>query len=256
MMANNCDMDNEDYEYEITAHEIAHGYFPFYVQVNEREYAWIDEGFVKLFGEMALENHGVSRPDNPVLNTIYIYNQLAATIFDVPLMTPSSSINPDYDFGTTYAKTTNALVYLNQIMLEKGVTNPTKLFLETWKDKHPTPYDFFFYYNTLAGEDLSWFWKPWFFEFAAPDIAIKEVIQGTKNSTVSIENIGGLPIPVVLNITYTDKSTEKIEKTASFWKQSSIGTVKIANKKKIASVKLGDAYITDINPENNLFEAK
>ena len=256
MMANNLDHADENYIFEITAHEIAHGYLPFYVLTNETEYAWMDEGFVKLFGEMALENKGITRPDSKILNTIKIYQGLASTQYDVPLITPSSSINPTYDFATSYAKAVNALYYLIQIMEEKGVQNPIKFFMETWKDKHPTPYDFFFYMNSLAKEDLSWYWKPWFFEFSTPDLAIKDFKTGKKNNQVVIENVGGLPIPAVCKITYKDASTETIKRSSSIWKNGKIYIMEIPNKKEVVSVELGDDYSVDINMANNVYKTK
>ncbi|HNW97695.1 MAG TPA: M1 family metallopeptidase [Bacteroidales bacterium] len=256
MMANNCDNANENYIYEITAHEIAHGYLPFYLMTNEREYAWMDEGFVKLFGEMALENKGVKRYENEYLNTIEIYKYLATSRFNVPLITPSSSLNSDYNFATSYAKSVNALYYLIQVMKEKGINNPLKLFMETWQDKHPTPYDFFFYMNTLAKEDLSWFWKPWYFEFTEPDISIKEVVQNPSNNSITIENTGGMPIPAVIKIMYADSTSETISKSALIWKNNKTYTFSIPGKKKIIRVELGDAYLVDANPENNLYKAK
>jgi hypothetical protein len=253
MMANNRDgaARFETYVFELTAHEIAHGYMPFYVLCNEKEFAWMDEGFVKLFGEMALDNKGTKRTESRFLNTIQIYKNLAGTIYDVPLITPSSYLSPANEFATSYAKSATALYYLIEIMQEKGIKNPLKIFMDTWKDKHPIPYDFFFLMNKLAKEDLSWFWKPWYFEFAAPDIAIKEVKKGTD---IIIENKGGIPSPVVLKITYNDNTTETIRRSASVWKNGNIYTEKIAGKKKISSVSLGDTSIVDVNPENDSYK--
>ncbi len=61
MMANNSDHEGvEDYT-ELTVHEIAHNYIPFYMLSNERKHAWIDEGWVKLIGELHGETHGIDR---------------------------------------------------------------------------------------------------------------------------------------------------------------------------------------------------
>lgn len=258
MMANNRDgsANLETYVFELTAHEIAHGYMPFYALCNEREFAWMDEGFVKLFGEMALDNKGVKRTDSRFLNTINIYKDLAGTIYDVPLMTPSSYLSPNNEFATSYAKSATALYYLIEMMEEKGIKNPLKLFMETWKDKHPTPYDFFFFMNKLAKEDLSWFWKPWYFEFASPDLGIKEIKQNANGANIIVENIGGIPSPVVIKITYKDNTTEVIRKNASVWKSGKIYIEKIKGNKQILSVTLGDPSIVDIISANDSFAVK
>ena len=255
MMANNLDHENENYIFEITAHVIAHGYLPFLVLANETEHAWLDEGFVKLFGEMALENKGILRPDSKVLNSISIYKNLAESPFDVPLMTPSSSINPNYDFATSYAISVNAIYYLLEIMKEKGISNPLKLFMEEWKNKHPTPYDYFFFMNTLAKEDLSWYWEPWYFKFATPDIAITNLKQGKKNYAVII-NKGGLPLPINCHVKYSDGSSEIIRKSASVWKNGMVFNLELPSKKKIILLELKDNYSVDINLSNNILKIK
>lgn len=34
-----------------TVHEVAHTYFPFYMGINERKYAWMDEGWTQMLSE-------------------------------------------------------------------------------------------------------------------------------------------------------------------------------------------------------------
>jgi aminopeptidase N len=51
-------------------------------------------------------------------------------------------------------------------------------YMRRWNGKHPIPYDFFYSFNAAAGEDLSWFWRPWFFEKGYPDLALRVTPEG------------------------------------------------------------------------------
>ena len=54
-------------------------------------------------------------------------------------------------------------------MLRNVVLGPDRFdyafneYVKHWAFKHPLPYDFFRAMNDAAGEDLNWFFKPWFF---------------------------------------------------------------------------------------------
>ncbi|MBN2665834.1 MAG: hypothetical protein JXR67_04945 [Bacteroidales bacterium] len=86
MMANNAEMAVDEGNIEITAHEIAHTYLPFYTLINERRQEWLDEGWAKLMGELFAETKGYPRSSRNVLNSIGIYNQFAGSFYDTPLI--------------------------------------------------------------------------------------------------------------------------------------------------------------------------
>ena len=90
--------------------------------------------------------------------------------------------------------------------------------MNDWNGKHPVPYDFFYSFNTASGKNLDWFWKKWFFGWEYPDLSINKVEKSGNNFKIKIENKGGLPLPVYLNIFYKNgkKSTQKF--TAEVWK--------------------------------------
>jgi len=251
MMANNSDVPEYNLTVDFTAHEIAHTYLPFYVLANEKQYAWMDEGWVNLCGEKVVENiYNFDLTElGGIQNSFSILSHHSSDIFNLPLMTPSSSLNTNNAFAQTYTKSVIAHRYLLEIMEEKDIDNPLKIFLETWKDKHPSAYDFFFLMNNIAHEDLSWFWNPWYFEFACPDLAIKEVA----NNTITIENVGGLPSPIALFIEYEDGSNENIYTSVSAWKSSN-KTYDVNVIKNIKKVTLGNNRIADSDTENNIWE--
>jgi hypothetical protein len=44
---------------DLTAHEIAHSYFPFFIVTNEEKYAWMDEGWVTYISHLFLKSLGL-----------------------------------------------------------------------------------------------------------------------------------------------------------------------------------------------------
>ena len=88
MMAANGTLPDTAGMTELTAHEIAHTYFPFYVNTNEEKYAWMDEGWVTLFGTNFNESNGFGKA-----NLTDIFVEYWNTENDIPLMTPSNYLD-------------------------------------------------------------------------------------------------------------------------------------------------------------------
>lgn len=237
---------------EVVAHEIAHTYFPFFVNTNEKLYAWMDEGWVSLFGDHILNHLGYETPR--------VFKQINArgwnSINDVPLMTPTTNITGRSWFHYYYIRSIHANRGLNNLMKEKGIENCVKPYMEAWKGKHPSPYDFFFFMDNLYGEDLSWFWKPWYFEFNTPDMAIGNISHNAKEISIEIINKGGLPLPVHLNVEFENGEKEDIKRYVSVWKNSTILNITLKSKSKIKTITLSSNDIPDSDPINNFYTNK
>ena len=235
---------------ELTAHEIAHSYFPFYVNTNEEKHAWMDEGFVTLLGG--------SFPEEKNLKsglTSSSFSLAWNTENDIPLMVPSSYLSI---FGIThyqYIKASTAFRFMFGIFEEKGLEHPMKEFITRWKHKHPIPFDYFNTMEDLLGEALDWYWKPWYFEFHAPDLKIEEVKLRGKHAEVSISNPGGMPVPVDLKVEFDDGEILEEYRSAYIWKEPGVKTLKLATSgKPIKKIELGNERIPDSRNEDNSWE--
>lgn len=254
MMANNSDHAGREMYTELTIHEIAHNYIPFYMLSNERKHAWIDEGWVKLIGELHGESIGIKREDKEALNTVMVYERFAGSADDLPLIVPSGNMTTRHNFQHSYAKAANANIFLLDIMKERGIDNPLKEFLLAWQGKHPTPYDFFYFMNDLCGEDLSWYWDAWYFDFSSPD---QELALAENGQQVMVSNAGGIPLPVILNVFYEDGRQTLIEKNIWVWAEGSKSIqVNIPEYEKVTSITLGSAAIPDIERNSNTLDFK
>ena len=231
----------------VTSHEIAHTYFPFYTGTNERKFAWMDEGWAVFlpYGIQAELAEGF----DPMKRNAGIYNTWAATEFDVPPMVLSWFLRSRAYRNPSYNRSASAYQVLENILGRGKFLECLRGYIHEWKGKHPQPYDFFNYFSSLSGKELSWFWKPWFFEFKYPDLSLKLIeINGKK--TVEVLNEGGLPLPVILKIFYDDKN-EVIKKDASVWNNRKKLAFELEKGAVIQKIILDNPHFPDYNGQNN-----
>lgn len=124
--------------------------------------------------------------------------------------------------------------------------------MDTWKYKHPTPYDFMFTFNKVAGRDLNWFWKKWYFDWGYMDIGIKSF----KDNLLTVENLGGRPMPFTIKINYSDETFLLEEVNPVVWKDRSTYNKKIESKKEITSVEIKVLNNGDAVEGNNILTIK
>jgi aminopeptidase N len=125
--------------------------------------------------------------------------------------------------------------------------------MNRWKGKHPQPFDFFNTWNDAAGENLNWFWKPWFFDWGYPDLAV----TGMDKKGIIIENRGTMPTTVAGEITYNDGTKETFRRTAEVWKQGNTQIyIPVKAGKTVQQVTLGDPLVSDAVKENNIYMPK
>ena len=255
MMANNNFFADTAMCYDVTVHEIAHSYFPFYVGVNERQYAWMDEGWVTIFGHLALKADGYSR-NQWFMEPTSLYTNMSNSLNNTPLMVPSSMLNFFTMTNHYYVRPVQAQLFLLDLMKELGVDNPLPEYIRRWNGKHPTPYDFFFTMNDIAGEDLAWFWKPWYFDFGYADLAIKEVKNNGNQVEITVKKVGTHPVPIHLEITYDENLVENETASIQVWKDGrDEHTIVIETDVKALKVVLGSPEIPDVNPADNTWKA-
>ncbi len=249
MMVNTGDQGSAGYAREVVFHEIAHTIIPFYLGANERRFAWMDEGWATYQDSKWSEANSGDEKDMFEI----IFDQVAGTTMDVPLMVPT------YQFTDQTAETFHAYVRSSQAFaviedqlgLEK-MNQAWKLFTLRWNGKHPAPWDLFATFSDVAGEDLSWLIGPWYYQFAFADLAITKVDPG--NRSVKIENKGGLPLPVYLNIKYNDGTTETIHRKPDIFRSGSVATLKTGGKKEIESIELDHSTFFDADHLNDKWE--
>ncbi|MGK9475798.1 M1 family metallopeptidase [Melioribacter sp. OK-6-Me] len=252
MMCNNSSVDNLSGTVHLTSHEIAHTYFPFFMGINERKYAWMDEGWATMlpfdFQELNAEGY------DPRQRNAESYSRYGGTDLDLPPIIPSSQLRGNSYRMASYNRPGAAYDFMMKFMGKENFKACLQEYIERWNGKHPTPYDFFNTFEEVSGEDLDWFVKPWFFEFKYPDMAIKNVVYRDEYLIVEIENKGGLPLPIALYAKYGEVEKKKIfDAQANIWKgKTSILKLEIKIDKPM-ELFLGTHQIPDVNAADNKF---
>ena len=251
MMQNNSAPKRIDWNVGLIFHEIVHSYLPFYMGTNERRAAWMDEGWAAFFPRRIVEKYDST--STYAENRVASYESVAGTYKDMPMNLPSYMMTHGESRNNFYNRPAVAYEELRQLLGDDLFHEALQEYMNRWHEKHPIGYDFFFTFNDVVDEDLSWFWKPWFFDFAYPDLALDNVEIDNDVATISLSKVGNIPTRIELEIFYTDGKSEIIEKSASMWKENSKVEIKHETNKKIQYVNLGSDLIPDVNKENNIF---
>ena len=240
-------------------HEIGHNWFPMIVGSNERKYMWMDEGFNTFINAYATDhfNNGEYKDTANVVNTSYRAFKRSTD----PLMTPPEAIGL-HDYGQYYAKAALGLALLrNQIIGPERFDYAFREYIKHWAFKHPLPYDFFRAMNDAAGEDLNWFFKPWFFTTWKLDQAIQSVkyVDGdtTKGAIITIVNKDKLAMPVTLKITQANGTTETLHFPVNIWQRTGVWEFKYPSTSAIKTMVLDpNNEIPDNDRSNNVYYGK
>ena len=248
MMVNESDPTNRASAIGLIFHEILHSYFPFSMGCNERKYAWMDEGWA------AWLPYGILNEISPDYN----YFERVAGSFaamsgkerEVPLMYPSNFIT-DYSAYRvhSYNRSAVAYSYLREALGDSVFKCALHSYMDRWSGKHPIPYDFFNTFENVSNQDIDWFFIPWFFNRDMADLGIKKV---TNDNKIVVENTGGLPLPVCLNVNYSDGSHDSFYRNITIWRTGQSAVIISADPdKEMNKITLGRNDIPDVISENN-----
>ena len=241
----------------VTDHEFGHNWFPMIVGTNERRYAWMDEGFntfINHYSTLAF-NDG-EYPSN--LNETRRYVNFFTSETREGIDTYPDVVNVSNLGMLAYNKPAMGLLMLREYILgHERFDNAFKSYIKTWAYKHPQPTDFFNHIENVAGENLSWFWQGWFYGTGNIDLGISAVVPYAGNYVVVLANKGDMPMPVLLEITYEDGSSEQKMLPVEIWERGDTWNYLLKTDKKVKSVVVDPAkLLPDINLGNDSWPQK
>ena len=262
--------DKGDELYWVTAHEIGHNWFPMIVGSNERRYAFMDEGFNTFIdvyasddfnnGEFAPKRDGEYAPGkgNPADEIIPLLKDAEAP----NMMARADMLTEKYRHPLVYFKPAFGLVLLREEILGKDRFDYAfKKYIERWAYKHPSPDDFFRTMENESGEDLSWFWKEWFYNNWEFDIAVQSVVYSNnepKNGVdITLANLQKMALPITLQVIWKDGTKQLINLPVETWMQSDVHTVHLQSTQSIQSLTLDpEQKLPDSDRKNNIWHDK
>lgn len=253
----------------VTIHEVGHNWFPMIVASDERKWTWMDEGlntFLEHYAELEWDPNWPEARLRGYAKNIVGYMR---TTDQVPIMTESDYIHTA--FGPNgYAKPAAGLVMLRERVLgPERFDRAFREYANKWAFKHPQPADFFRTLANGSGDNLNYFWRGWFYSTYANDQALASVTtqdalpltgdasKGQFYHRITIDNAGGLVLPIELDLHYADGTTERVRLPAETWRKNERRFVygHFSNSPLARVVLDPDAAWADVDTSNNTWTA-
>jgi hypothetical protein len=243
MMVNDNPLEDRSESIELTDHEIFHTFFPFYMGIDQTRFAWMDEGWATM-GEWYITH----RIDSTITDEYGMdrVKKYTGTSTDVPMIIQSTENKLSY-YINSYPKPGLVYLYLRDMLGEKEFNKAVQYYMQQWNGKHPIPWDFFNCINKASGHNLDWFWQSWFYGWGEIDLGLKD--PGQNGVTVVMK--GSKPVPVYLEVIYTDGTKETLHRSAAVWEEKKEVYLAFSYKKEVKELHLQNVYVPERNITDN-----
>lgn len=248
----------------VTAHEMAHTWFQFLLASNESKHPWMDEGFTTYISNKAENAILGKNVKNPHRGSYMGYNYVVKNNIEESLSTHADRYHTNTAYGVaSYSKGNIFLSQLEYIIGEENVAKTLKKYFTDFSFKHPTPNDIKRTAEKVSGIHLDWYLNEWTQTTHTIDYGVKSV----NGKEVVLERIGRMPMPIDVEVTYTDGSKETFNIPLRMMRgekptKSTVitdwtwahPTYTFATSKEVKSVEIDPSKLmADINQENNSF---
>ena len=189
-------------------HEATHNWYYGILGSNENRYPWMDEGFTSFAEEEFMNAHFEEKPRlNPHTGAYGSYLYLVGLSdtthgYHEPMNISGDFYNHNrmyslvaYPFGQLFVNQTRYIVG------EEAFWKGMHTYFDTWKFKHPDYNDFIRIMEIESDLELDWFPQMWLNTTRRIDYGIKDVYEVEGESTLVLEKIGDMMMPVDLYIT-------------------------------------------------------
>ena len=238
-------------------HEQGHEWFPMVVGSNERRYAWMDEGFNTY--QNAFSNERRAPGTNSFPEYVANWRESVESGTQSPLMTPPDRIDPNGLAAIGYRKPGAILLALRDNVIGRdAMDRAMREYGRRWAFKHPTPADFFRTIENVSGEDLSWFWRAFFYTTDVLDIAVDGVAMrvspGQSLAEIHLRRVTSIPFPVTMRLKFNDQSTQDVRLPVEIWSHADRYTALIPVARAVIGIRLWpDPSVPDWNSTNDVW---
>lgn len=240
----------------VTNHEFGHIWFPMIVGSNEREHAWMDEGFNTFIDaySTASFNGGEyeARRTDPRRITNWMVSNNAEAI-----MTQPDQIQPGNLGTVAYYKPALGLRMLRETIIGHELFDEAfREYIRRWAYRHPTPNDFFNTMEEVSGYELDWFWRGWFATTWTLDQAVESVnyLEGdpSNGALIGITNNDKMVMPVIMKVWEENGESSTVRLPVQVWQRGDRWTVKYNSTSPITKVVLDpNGEMPDVRSQNN-----
>ena len=195
--------------YGTATHELGHSWFQHILASNESKHPWMDEGFTTYVEDWAQNELGAKKVENPFEGNYKAYYSLVNSGKEQPQTTHGDRYDENRPYSiSSYVKGSLFLSQLNYLIGKDKTAETIKRYYHDFKFKHPTPNDVKRTAERVSGANLDWYLVDWTETLNTIDYGIKAVTDNGDKTTVSLERIGRMPMPIDLLVEYTDGTTE------------------------------------------------
>jgi Peptidase family M1 domain len=271
----------------VIAHEMAHSWFQHVLATNESKHGWMDEGFASFLETLGMEEIADKTTNttqetfvkNPFDGDYKTYINMANSGKEQPQGTHADRFDENRVYSiSSYVKGCLFVKQLDYLIGNDLMMATMKRYYNDFKMKHPTPNDFKRCAEKVSGAELDWYLTDWTLTTNTIDYGIKSVTEIDGKTTIALERIGRMPMPIELTVEYNDGSKENFYiplRMMNFVKQNQDSTTRRTvlndwtwgnpnyefsiplpktNVKKI-TIDISN-LMADVKKENNIFENK
>jgi Peptidase family M1 domain len=240
----------------VLAHELGHQWMPMIVGSNERLYPWMDEGFNTFMDLAGAAKYFAGTPygDSIEVHPLHLYRDHAIPGQEQPLITRPVEVKDL--FWTGYQKPALMMQTLRYEVLGKERFDAAfRAYLRAWAYKHPTPADFFRLMRDASGMDLDWFWRDWVFTTARLDQAVDSIGRTQEGAKIFLSNRGSMTLPLEMDLTFTDGTTERVRLPVEMWNQGSKFAYRLRSAREVRRAVIDPrGVLPDVDRANNARE--
>jgi hypothetical protein len=237
----------------VLAHELGHQWMPMIVGSNERLYPWMDEGFNTFIdlGNAARYFKGTAYGDSIEVHPLHLYPDHAIADREQPLI--SRPVEGHDLFWTGYQKPALMMQTLRyEVLGKERFDYAFRQYLRAWAYKHPTPADFFRLMRDASGMDLDFFWRDWIYTTARLDQAVDSVGRADGALKVFLSNRGTMTLPLEMELTYTDGTTERVRLPVEMWNLGRRFAYRVRGGRQVTGVVVDPrGVLPDFDRKNN-----
>ena len=260
-------------------HELGHAWFQHILASNESKHPWMDEGFTSYIEDLALNEVANTKVINPFESTYNAYYKLVESGKEQAQTTHADRYDENRPYSiSSYSKGEIFLSQLEYLIGKENVEKTLKRYFQEFKFKHPTPNDIKRTAERVSGANLDWYLSDWTATTNTIDYGIKEVTENGDKTTITLERIGRIPMPMDILVEYADGTRESFYiplRMMSFEKENPNPEIKRTilgdwawayptyefsiskPKTNIISITIDPSgLMADVNSENNYYEVK
>ena len=232
-------------------HEHGHEWFPMIVGSNERRYAWMDEGFNTYLNAFA--NDARYPGTSAYTGDLASWKSAVDRHIQSPLMAAPDHIDAAALGAMGYSKPGAVLLVLRDNVVGRATMDRAmREYVHRWAFKHPTPGDWFRTIENVSGQDLSWFWRGFFYSTDVLDIGIDNVVNSEGTAVVTLSKNTSILFPVSLRLALADGSTQDVHLPVDIWSRGNVFKATVTVKSAVTGARLWpDGVVPDWNPAND-----